>query len=87
MPSFAQRIPTHAALLIVLLALVMISPLVSGVGAGFVLELMFDAVLLAGVYSVGPSHHRWPFLVLTVVTLGVRWGEQLSGGDCSILVR
>ncbi|MDH3625531.1 MAG: potassium channel family protein, partial [Myxococcales bacterium] len=60
--------------------LVMISPLVSGVGAGFVLELMFDAVLLAGVYSVGPSHHRWPFLVLTVVTLGVRWGEQLSGG-------
>ncbi|MDH3845208.1 MAG: potassium channel family protein [Myxococcales bacterium] len=80
MPSFAQRIPTHAALLIVLLALVMISPLVSGVGAGFVLELMFDAVLLAGVYSVGPSHHRWPFLVLTVVTLGVRWGEQLSGG-------
>lgn len=80
MPSFAQRIPTHAALLIVLLALVMISPLVSGVGAGFVLELMFDAVLLAGVYSVGPSHHRWPFLVLTVVALGVRWGEQLSGG-------
>ena len=30
-------------------------------------------------YSVGPSRHRSAFLVLTVVTLAVRWGELLSG--------
>ena len=79
MLRLAQRIPTHAALLIVLLALIIISPLVSGPGGDLVLELMFDLVLLAGVFSVGPSRHRWPFLVLTVLTLVVRWGQHLSG--------
>lgn len=47
--------------------------------SGYLVELVFDAILLAGVYSVGPGKHRWPFLVLTVVTLAVRWGEHLSG--------
>lgn len=76
---FLPRVPTHAALLIVLLALLIGAPLVPVDRYGFVVEILFDLVLLAGVYSVGPSHHRWPFLALTVLTLGIRWGEELSG--------
>jgi hypothetical protein len=73
------RTPTHALLLIVLLALIIISPLISGPRVVLVLELLFDLVLLGGVYSVGSGRHRWPFLVLTVLTLGIRWSHHLSG--------
>ena len=79
MISLAKRIPRNAALLVTLLVLIVVSPLVPLEDSWFIIELLFDAILLAGVYSVGPSKHRWPFLVLTVVTLAVRWGELLSG--------
>lgn len=77
--GFIRGIPRNAALLVGLLVLIVVSPSIPADGSGVVFELVFDAILLAGVYSVGPGEHRWPFLVLTVVTLGVRWGEHLSG--------
>lgn len=79
MLSALKRIPRNAALLITLLVLIVVSPLVPIERYWFVIELMFDLILLAGVYSVGPSRHRTAFLALTAVTLAVRWGELLSG--------
>jgi hypothetical protein len=79
MIRFIRDIPRNAALLLVLLFMIVVSPTVSGHGSGVLVELAFDAILLAGVYSAGPGRHRWPFLALTVVTLAVRWGEHLSG--------
>lgn len=72
-----QRVPTYATLLVVLLILIVVSPLVPIDRSAFVIELLFDLVLLTGVYSIGPGRHRWPFLVLTVLTLGIRWSEEL----------
>ena len=79
MIRWLQRVPTHAGLLIVLLILIIVSPLVPIDRSAFILELLFDLVLLTGVHSVGPTRHRWPFLLLTVLTLGIRWGEELTG--------
>lgn len=74
-----KRIPRNAALLVALLVLIVVAPLVPIEDYWPVIELMFDLILLAGVYSVGPSRQRAAFLVLTVVTLAVRWGELVSG--------
>jgi hypothetical protein len=79
MPTLVQRIPRNAFLLIALLAIIMLSPSITDDGSGWLFELSFDAILLTGVHSVGPGKHRWPFTVLTVFTLGVRWSQQLSG--------
>ena len=79
MTSPIYRIPRNAALLVVLLVLILVSPLVSSDSGWFLGELMFDAILLAGVYSTAGDRHRWPFLLLTAVTLAVRWGELLLG--------
>jgi hypothetical protein len=79
MIRFIRSIPRNAALLVFLLVLIVVSPSISADGSGILFELVFDALLLAGVYSAGPGGHRWPFAVLTVVTLAVRWGEHLSG--------
>ncbi len=74
-----RNVPKNAALLVFLLFLIAVSPSIATQGTGTLIELVFDAILLAGVHSVGAGRHRWPFLVLTVVTLAVRWGEHLSG--------
>ena len=74
-----RHVPRNAALLVSLLLLIVASPSVPADGSGLLFELVFDAILLAGVYSVGPGSHRRPFWVLTIVTLGIRWGEHLSG--------
>jgi len=79
MLTFLRQVPRNAALLVFLLALIVTTPSISGEGAGYLVELVFDGILLAGVYSVGTGKHRWPFLILTVVTLAVRWGEHLTG--------
>lgn len=73
------NVPRNAALLVLLLVLIVAAPLVPAERPDFLLELLFDAVLLSGVYSVGPGRHRWPFLMLTVATLGIRWGEIAAG--------
>lgn len=79
MLTFLRQVPRNAALLVFLLALIVTTPSISGEGSGYLVELVFDGILLAGVYSVGMGKHRWPFLILTVVTLAVRWGEHLTG--------
>ncbi len=79
MPTLFERIPRNAALLIALLALIVGSSAIGDDGSGWLFELLFDAILLTGVHSVGPGKDRWPFLVFTVFTLGVRWSERLSG--------
>lgn len=75
----ASRVPRNAALLLTLTLLIVVAPNVTFERSWWILELLFDLTLLAGVYSVGPAGHRWPFLILTTVTLAVRWGELLSG--------
>jgi len=79
MLTFLRQVPRNAALLVFLLALIVMSPTIAADASWHLIELIFDGILIAGVYSVGPTKNRWPFLVLTVATLGVRWGEKLSG--------
>ena len=79
MVSLSKKFPPHAALLGGLLVLFVIAPIIPAHRAGFLAELLFDGVLLAGVYSVGRSRHRRWFVVLTVLTLGARWGQELLG--------
>ena len=79
MIRFIRDIPRNAALLVGLLILIVVSPSIPEESSGVPFELVFDSILIAGVYSVGPGRHQWPFLALTAVTLAVRWGEQLSG--------
>ena len=74
-----RHIPRNAALLVALLVLIVVSPSIPTDSSAFLFELAFDTILLAGVHSVGAGRHRWPFLVLTVVTLAVRWGEHFAG--------
>ena len=74
-----RHIPRNAALLIALLILIVASPSIASDSPGFLFELAFNAILLAGVHSVGAGRHRRPFLALTVVTLAIRWGELFSG--------
>jgi len=79
MPASLRRLPRNAGLLLALVALILVAPLIPLERTWFVVELLFDLILLAGVHSVGSARHRIPFLVLTFVTLAVRWGELLSG--------
>ncbi|MDH4281180.1 MAG: ion channel [Myxococcales bacterium] len=78
MTSSIRRIPRNAALLSVLLLLIVFSPSVPEALAGFLVELTFALLLLAGVYSVGPGKHRWAFWILTTVTLAARWVQLLA---------
>lgn len=55
MYQLSSKVPRNAALLIMLLILIVVAPLVPIERSGFVIELIFDLILLAGVYSVGPS--------------------------------
>lgn len=70
-------IPRNAALLIGMLLLILVTPSADTQRARFVLELMFDLILLSGVHAAGVSRHRWAFGALTAVTLAVRWSRVL----------
>ena len=74
-----QRIPRNATLLVVLLVLIVITPSLPKSHSSWFVEAAFDLLLLAGVHSVGLDRHQWPFLVLTAVTLAVRWSQHLVG--------
>jgi hypothetical protein len=74
-----HKVPRNAALLLGLLLMIVALPSLPTEAPGFVVELLFDWILLSGVYSAGPGQHRWPFVLLTVMTLAVRWAEILSG--------
>jgi len=74
MTSLSKKFPPHAALLVGLLVLLVVAPIIPKHRAGFVAELLFDGVLLAGVYSVGPSR-------LVGSSLGAPpTGEELQDG-------
>jgi hypothetical protein len=74
-----EGIPRNAVLLFALVLLLLLGPLIPLEQEWFVVELMFDFILLSGVYTVGRTRHHWPFMTLTVITLAVRWGELISG--------
>ena len=74
-----RRIPRNASLLLALLLLIVLAPLLPSNLEWFVVELIFDSVLISGVYSTGSFRARPMFVLLTLVTLIVRWGELLSG--------
>jgi hypothetical protein len=80
MRALLQKVPQNAALLIGLLVLIVISPTVNAKGAVVVMELMFDWILLAGVYAALASRHRWSFGALTAITLAIRWSAILWEG-------
>jgi hypothetical protein len=80
MRALLQKVPQSAALLIGLLVLIVVSPSVHGKGARVAIELIFDLILLAGVYAVQATKHRWSFGTLTAITLAVRWGDILWWG-------
>ena len=79
--SLLTRAPSHGALLIVLSALIVLAPIATRAGSAYVVEALFNLVLLAGVVSAawrrGP---RWPFVALTAITLVLRWSALLDGG-------
>lgn len=76
-----QRSPHYGALLAVLLILLVVAP-IAPKRAGYGVELFFDLVLVVGAYSAASrSRHRWPFLALTLVTLGVRWADIAKDYD------
>ena len=76
MPS-AQTTPHYGVLLLVLLILFVVAPLLPAERVGYGVELLFDLVLLTGAYSAAwQSRHRLPFLVLTAVTLAMRWTDM-----------
>jgi hypothetical protein len=76
---FLAGIPRNAVLLFALVLLVLVGPIVPIEKDWFIVELMFNFILISGVYTVGPTRHHLPFMVLTAITLAVRWGELVSG--------
>jgi hypothetical protein len=78
LPS-TKTAPHYGALLVVLLILIVVAPLLPPETGGHAVEFFFDLVLVSGAYSAAwQSKHRFPFLVLTVVTLVMRWTNVFS---------
>ena len=76
MPS-TRTTPHYGVLLLVLLILFVVAPLLPAERVGYGVELLFDLVLVTGAYSAAwQSRHRLPFLVLTAVTLAMRWTDM-----------
>lgn len=73
-----SKIPRNTALLVVLLVTLLVSPSIGGQADALIVELMFNGVLIAGVYSAGAGKNRRPFWLLTLVTLAYRWVRILS---------
>jgi hypothetical protein len=83
MPS-TQKSPHYGALLVVLLILIVVAPMI-GDGAGYGVELFLDLVLIVGAHSAAwRSRHRYPFLALTVVTLGMRSGLPVGSSAADV---
>jgi hypothetical protein len=74
----AHKIKRYTALLICLVILMVAAPLTPADWSGRTLEISFNLILLAGVYPTAwYSSYRWPFTILTLVTLIVRWLTEL----------
>lgn len=69
--------PHYGVLLVVLLVLFVLAPLLPADRAGYGVEFFFDLVLITGAYSAAwQSRHRYPFLMLTLATLAMRWTDM-----------
>jgi len=86
MMDILRKIPRNSLLLTVLLVLFIAAPAVSGAGDFFILELMFNGVLIAGVYTAGTGKPQWGFWLLTAVTLAYRWSALFFGGERTISI-
>ena len=76
-----NRVPKYAVLLLVLCLLIAFTPTATATGSAVLVEMLFDAVIIVGAYSVTRSGvPRWPFLALTVLTFIARWCALLWGG-------
>ena len=76
-----NRLPKYAILLLVLCLLIAFAPTATATGSAVLVEVLFDAVIIVGAYSVTRSSApRWPFLALTVLTFVARWCALLWGG-------
>ncbi|MDJ0512133.1 MAG: potassium channel family protein [Methyloceanibacter sp.] len=76
-----NRLPKYAVLLLVLCLLIVFAPAATATGSRVLVEVLFDAVIIAGAYSVTRNDARWrPFLALTVMTFLARWSALLWGG-------
>jgi hypothetical protein len=65
-----------------LILLIAAAPLATGKGGAFIVEALFDLVLVAGAYSAASrSGRRWPFLGLTALTLVARWSALLWSSE------
>ncbi|MEM8573207.1 MAG: ion channel [Pseudomonadota bacterium] len=75
-----SRLPKYALLLIVLCLLIVFAPTATATGSRVLVELLFDAVIIVGAYSVTRSDALWrPFLALTVITFLARWSALVLG--------
>lgn len=79
MPRLIQKIPRNAALLGFLLLLIAAIPMVPGRASHILIEVTFDLILLAGIFSVALRTRRPAFMALTFLTLGMRWADLLGG--------
>jgi len=62
-----------------LIILMLVAPIVPTYWSGRILEITFNLILIAGVYpGVWHSSHRWPFAILTAITLLVRSLNHLT---------
>jgi hypothetical protein len=76
-----NRVPKYAVLLLVLCLLIAFTPTATATGSAVLVEMLFDAVIIVGAYSVTRrGAPRWPFLALTVLTFIARWCALLWGG-------
>lgn len=80
LPSGAES-PNFGVLLAALCLLIVVAPLAAAAGASFLVEAIFNLLLIAGAYSVSwRGVQRWPFLAFTALTFVARWCALLFGG-------
>ncbi len=81
LPLRINRLAKYTLLLMALCLLIVFAPTVIATGSAVLIEVLFDAVLIVGAYSVAWSGvRRWPFLVLTAMTFAARWSALRWGG-------
>ncbi len=80
LPS-ATKAPHYGMLLTVLGLLIVFAPIATRTGSAYGVEALFDLVLVAGAYSAASRGRRQSlFIVLTLLTLALRWSALLFGG-------
>jgi hypothetical protein len=74
------KTPNFGVLLLVLCLLIVAAPIATGSAAAFGVELLFNAIFIAGAYWLASRDRtRWVYLCLTVSAFVTRWGALLLG--------